>query len=263
MVHTCQIDGQPTLIHEKNLKSTDPQAFAYLCSFALQHGYVLKEDRRTDFIEGIKRVKDKKSANVMSLMIIAGCLLAPKAFADAEGKPYGTSMPDKKESTGSHQISQGGSLFDLDLKGAPETTDIDLMAVLLNWINDNSSYNYDLSQLPKIVKVNNTEIAQVAFGKNLPAAMDPGSLGIKGLYNFNNKKIYILDSLDLSTEDGRAILLYELVHFLQYQHSEDKAVECKSELELLAYRLEAKYMEAHNHKADFNESHIANVTQCS
>jgi len=261
MIHPCQIDGYLTLIYERDLEFTDPRAFAYLRAFAEQNDYVIKEDRRSEFIEGIKRVKDKRSANVMSLMIMASCLFTSVAFAD--DKPYGADTPDMKETTGSHQISQGNSLFNLNLNVTSRSTDEELMSDLLSWINDNSSYNHHLFELPKIVKVSNTEIAQIAFGKTLPAAIDPYTLGIKGLYNFNNKTIYIVDTLDLSLESDRAILLHELVHFLQYQHNEDKSVECKNELELLAYRLEAKYLNSHNHKADFGEKHIANVVKCS
>lgn len=263
MVHPCQINGRLTLVYEKNLEEVDAQAFYYLCAYARQNGYAIKEDRRNDFIEGIKRVRNKSSANVMSIMVLAACLLSPKAHAGMSGDNQHTVKLDNDKSNDMSQIAYSSSLIDLNLKVTADTPEEDLMRALLGWINDNSSYNYDLVSLPNIVKVSNIEIAQIAFGKELPAAIDPGSLGIKGLYNFNNKTIYILDTLDLAQEQDRAILLHELVHFLQYQHSEDKEVACKNELERLAYRLEARFLDAHHHQAEFDEKHIASVSQCS
>jgi Zn-dependent peptidase ImmA (M78 family) len=142
-------------------------------------------------------------------------------------------------------------------------TETELMVVLLRWINKHSSFNHDLNDLPRILKVNKTQIAQIAFGRTLPAAIDPDTLGIKGLYNFNNRTIYILDNLDLSVEGDRAILLHELVHYLQYRYGDDKGAECKNELEKLAYRLEAEYLHSHNHKINFNANHIENVSRCT
>ena len=72
-------------------------------------------------------------------------------------------------------------------------------------------------------------------------AVNPDTPKINGLYNFNEKAVYILDSLDLETTEGKGILLHELVHYLQYQHGYDENVECKNELESLAYVLNARF----------------------
>lgn len=53
MVHPCILDGKQTLIYERGLEKQDPQTFQYLSHYANQNGYVIKEDRRADFIEGI------------------------------------------------------------------------------------------------------------------------------------------------------------------------------------------------------------------
>lgn len=53
MVHPCILDGKQTQIYERGLEKQDPQTFQYLSHYANQNGYVIKEDRRADFIEGI------------------------------------------------------------------------------------------------------------------------------------------------------------------------------------------------------------------
>lgn len=72
----------------------------------------------------------------------------------------------------------------------------------------------------------------------------------------------MLDSLDLKTEEGKAILLHELVHYLQYEESLNDNVECKNELEALAYTLEAEYLNGQGVKHSISQNHIKNVSTC-
>ena len=66
----------------------------------------------------------------------------------------------------------------------------------------------------------------------------------------------------MDTNEGKGILLHELVHYLQYQTGVDKDAKCKNELESLAYVLEAKFLESHDHKHNINASHISKVSEC-
>jgi hypothetical protein len=262
MVHPCQIGGRPTLVYEKGLQTSDPEMFRHLHAYAAEQGYEIKEDRRHDFIEGVKRVKGKKSANVITIMVLSGYLLSSTAYADSTDEDEKTTNLKKFIDTASEQTQVMETLLSLNIRDKSDQPEIDLMTALLTWINNNSSFDYKLDELPIVNMVNSVEIAEIAFGKALPKAIDPDTLGIKGLYNFNNKTIYILDTMDLNTEGDRAILLHELVHFLQYQAGENNDVKCKNELELLAYRLEAKYLHSLNKKIDFDADHIANISQC-
>ena len=103
----------------------------------------------------------------------------------------------------------------------------------------------------------------VAFGGSLPKAVNPDNLKIFGLYNFNEGAVYLLDSIDLNTDEGKGILLHELVHYLQYQTNMDDNVKCKNELESLAYVLEAKFLDPHDHKHNISVSHIQKVSAVS
>ena len=147
--------------------------------------------------------------------------------------------------------------LDADLTGD------ELTAGLLGWINQHSSFEHNIDKMPDVVKVSALEMAHVAFGDDLPKAIDPEKLQIYGLYNFNEEAVYILDTLDLETEKGRGVLLHELVHFLQYQYDQDENVKCRNELESLAYILEAKYLQSHDHEHKISMSHINKVSQCS
>jgi len=114
-----------------------------------------------------------------------------------------------------------------------------------------------------IVKVTALGMAKVVFDKELPKTVDPEKLKIYGLYNFNERAVYTLDTLDLGSEKENGVLLHELVHFLQYQYDLDENVQCKNELESLTYLLEAKYLQSQNHKHNISMKHINRVSQCS
>ncbi len=256
MVHPCIINGKHTLVYENGLAEKNPAAFQQVSTFANSQGYQLKEDRRSDFLEGIKRVKNRRRANVVSVMALtAGLLMTQTAQAKSDdGHDHGIHISSDVENT---QVEAG---FDLDLDSF--NTDGELAAGLLGWINNHSSFEYDIENIPDIKKVSAREIAMVAFGGELPKAVNPDTLKIFGLYNFNEGSVYLLDSIDLDTDKGKGILLHELVHYLQYQTNLDDDVKCKNELESLAYVLEAKFLESNNHKHNISASHIQKVSQC-
>jgi hypothetical protein len=253
MVHPCIINGKHTLVYEHGLEKNDPASFQQIVEFANLQGYELKEDQRADFLEGVKRVKNRRHANVVSVMMLTAGLMSQSAYA---------------KSTHNHDTHTGEDVtqihiepgFDFDFNSYK--TQDELVSGLLGWINQHSSFEYDIDTLPKIKKVSSKQIAEVAFGGKLPKAVNPDNLQIFGLYNFNEKAVYLLDSIDLDTDEGKGILLHELVHFLQYQTGLDDNVKCKNELESLAYVLEAKFLDSHDHKHNISQSHINKVSQC-
>ena len=255
MVHPCIIDGKHTLVYEHGLQQKDPFAFEKIIEFANAQGYHLKEDQRADFLEGVKRVKNRRHANVVSIMMLTAGLMSQTT--EAKSAFSHDIDHDDHDDVNQTQIQHD---FDLDFDSL--NTQEDLVAGLLGWINHHSSFEYDIDTLPDIKKVSPRQIAEVAFGGKLPKAVNPKNLQIFGLYNFNEKAVYLLDSIDLDTDEGKGILLHELVHYLQYQTGEDDNVQCKNELESLAYVLEAKFLESHDHKHHITKSHIDKVSQC-
>lgn len=255
MVHPCIIDGKHTLVYERGLQQKDPFAFEKIIEFANSQGYQLKEDQRSDFLEGVKRVKNRRHANVVSIMMLTAGLMSQSAHAKSSiGEYFGLHSDHDAHQTQIEDVS------DLDFDSFE--TEEELVSGLLGWINHHSSFNYDIESLPAVKKVSARHIAEVAFGGKLPKAVNPENLQIFGLYNFNEKTVYLLDSIDLDTDKGKGILLHELVHYLQYQTNMDENVKCKNELETLAYVMEAKFMESHHHKSNITASHIHKVSQC-
>jgi hypothetical protein len=255
MVHPCIINGQHTLVFENGLSESNPNAYRKIADFAKAQGYQLKEDQRSDFLEGIKRVKNRRRANVVSVMMLTAGLMSQTAQAKIHDS-LGHGMHTDVDKTQTH--IEAGFDFDFD---SYKTQD-ELVSGLLGWINNHSSFEYDIEKIPEVKKVSSRKIAMVAFGGELPKAVNPDNLKIFGLYNFNEGAVYLLDSIDLDTDEGKGILLHELVHYLQYQTGMDDNVKCKNELESLAYVLEAKFLESHDHRHNISDSHIQKVSQC-
>jgi hypothetical protein len=254
MVHPCVLDGQQTLIYEKGLEQNHPSAFKVLVHYAKANDCVIKEDRRADFIEGVKRVKDPSRANVITIMILAASILSQSVLADDIDVFSEVRLEEDAEQV------QVYPRFDIQMSSFANYDQ--LMARLLEWINEHTEFDHKIEQLPKLNFGDSQHIAVVAFGGDLPTDVDASKLNILGLYNFNNKTIYLLDSVDLKTDVGRGVLLHELVHYLQYEEKLDEKVECKNELEALAYTIEAQYLHQHNHNPGFSQSLINNVSEC-
>ena len=255
MVHPCIIDSKHTLVYENGLAEKNPDAFQQISEFAEIQGYQLKEDQRSDFLEGIKRVKNRRRANVVSVMMLTAGLMSQTAQAKVH-----SALDFDSDSISDSTQTQIEAGFDFDFDSYK--TQDELVSGLLSWINNHSSFKYNIDTIPDVKKVSSRQIAEVAFGGTLPKAVNPDTLQIFGLYNFNEGAVYLLDSIDLDTDEGKGILLHELVHFLQYQTGMDDNVRCKNELESLAYVLEAKFLESHDHRHNISQSHIDKVSQC-
>ena len=258
LVHPCVIDGRATLVYERGLKDKDPLGFQRIVAFAEANGYRTLEDRRSDFIEGIKRVKDARRANVISIMVLTTGLftLSRNVLANPElDSTHDKHLGDKTR--------QQETIHGIELDLPSYDNEQELVAGLLDWLNHHSAFTHHIGDMPKIITVSAEQMATVAFGDKLPKAVNPKNLNIYGLYNFNEKAVYILDTLDLRSDKGKSILLHELVHFLQYEYGQDKDVACKNELEALAYLLEAKYLQAHDHKPGFTLNQVKRISQCT
>ena len=250
-VHPCVIDGHQTLVYERGLQEKEPFSCQYISRFAQKNGYQLKEDRRADFVEGVKRVKNKGHANLISVVVLAAILLSQNSDASSFLNLNVVNI-NKVSMVTQEQV---------DLYLHSYSTETEMAKELLRWINKHSSFTYNIYKIPKVIKVTAREMAEVAFGKR--ASLTQMRHKINGLYNFNEKAVYILDSIDLESDKGKSILLHELVHYMQYQHGHDKDVTCKNELESLAYLLQVQYLESQESSFMISNKHIDRVSQCS
>ena len=119
----------------------------------------------------------------------------------------------------------------------------DLLVSLLIWIGSQLNLAVDVDTVPGVRFAPADTLVRMAFGGTRPTAARPKK--ILGLYDFENQIIYLADGLDLDSNEGKAILVHELVHFLQYQHGVDQRSACVSDLEPAAYLLENIYRNRH------------------
>lgn len=251
LVHPCVIDGESTLIYRNKLHKRNPSLYRYLVEFAGRNGFQLKEDQRF----GRRGLRKDHKGRLMPVMILGASMVTQATFAaDAAGDSNENHVlnDDSLDKTGSHTINPFSDNF---MDG--------LMVELLNWINDNSTFSYSPEHFPSVKRVSPVKMANIAFGGNMRKNLDLKKFKIYGLYNFEENSIYIVNWLDLETDKGKAILLHELVHFLQYQYGHEKNVQCRNELEALAYLLESRYLSAHDdHDPGISVSNINKLTQC-
>ncbi len=138
----------------------------------------------------------------------------------------------------------------------------ELTIALLMWIGSHTSMTYDGSHFPNVVKVPHDRLVHILYEGELPQGLDPETISIAGLYNFRDGNIYLLENEDLTTIDGQAVLIHELVHYLQYYHGIDRQVECMRELESAAYAAQAQFLAQYHQEAPFNDMHVLLVSTC-
>ena len=118
----------------------------------------------------------------------------------------------------------------------------ELLTSLLIWIAANSNLEHDGASLPRVVMASAEALHEMAFGENFPKAIRSGKYKVSGLYNDVENTIYLVDTTDLTTEGGKALLVHELVHYLQHTNGRTKEHELRV-LEPLAYVLEASWLQ--------------------
>ena len=138
----------------------------------------------------------------------------------------------------------------------------ELTIALLMWISSHTPMTYDGSHFPNVVTVPHERLVHILYKGDLPQGLDPEIVSVAGLYNFRDGNIYLLEDEDLTTIEGQAVLIHELVHYLQYYHGIDKQVECMRELESAAYAAQAEFLAQHDQEAPFNDMHVLLVSAC-
>ena len=234
IVAHCSIQNQRTIVYKRDLAFSDPLYLESLTSFANKFDIRLQVDRR---IQDVPVMHDRRSRSL--IVVLLGLVMINNSVSAAND----IASHDYKNK---QQIQQKNT------------------AQLLNWIRFKmSELEFEVGyELPNIQRLPASEMYELAFGDNIPRVSSQPSAKIYGLYNYKDKTIYLLDSIDINTTKGRSILLHELVHYLQYKNGHDHKVECKNRLEYLAYSLEAAYLKEHGQKIGFSQNHLRRVVQC-
>ena len=138
----------------------------------------------------------------------------------------------------------------------------ELTIALLMWISSHTPMTYDGSHFPNVVTVPHERLVHILYEGDVPQGIDPKTVRVAGLYNFRDGNIYLLEDENLTTAEGQAVLIHELVHYLQYYHGIDKQVQCMRELESSAYATQAEFLAQHDKKPPFNDMHVLLVSSC-
>ena len=138
----------------------------------------------------------------------------------------------------------------------------ELTLALLTWIGSHTSLAYDGNVLPQIVQVDQHQLVRILYDGNLPQGLDIDRVTVEGLYNFRDDKIYLSNRLDLTAIEGQAVLVHELVHYLQYRQGLDRSVPCMRALEPAAYAAQVEYLRQHGGRVRFDEAQVLAVSTC-
>lgn len=138
----------------------------------------------------------------------------------------------------------------------------ELTIALLMWISSHTPMTYDGSHFPNVATVPHEQLIHILYEGDVPQGLDPETVSVAGLYNFRDGNIYLLEDEDLTTIEGQAVLIHELVHYLQYRHGIDKQVGCMRELEPAAYAAQAEFLAQHGKEPPFNDMHVLLVSAC-
>jgi hypothetical protein len=142
-----------------------------------------------------------------------------------------------------------------------------LLVGLLLWISQHSAFEYHPDMgLPIVQSVSQIELAELYVGKDSDekaqgflsdtakeAAYKQLAASLEAVYAADKNTIYLGTRIDPNSAYGRAVVVHELIHFLQKVNKHETKVACSNALEKDAYTIQAKYMKAHKLIPSFNE----------
>jgi hypothetical protein len=129
------------------------------------------------------------------------------------------------------------------------------------WIgatSDAAEMQYNGQQLPTVGYANHIELVRMARGKDA----DPKDYNLQGLYNDNTRRIWLRTGLDVKTKRGEAVLVHELVHYLQDVNGTMAMAKCMAANERQAYSLEGIYRRSHGVRVPWDEMTVLMRSQC-
>ncbi len=140
-----------------------------------------------------------------------------------------------------------------------------LLVSLLLWISQHSSFEYNAEMgLPFVEQVTQVELAELYVGKGKKAqgfvsdadkdqVVKSLAMSLEAVYAADKNTIYLGKKIDVESTYGRAVVVHELIHFLQKMHKHETKVACGNALEKDAYQIQAKYMKQNKLIPSFNE----------
>lgn len=137
----------------------------------------------------------------------------------------------------------------------------ELLLALLLWIGAASNateLEYNGQPLPTVGYGTHKELVRMARGKDA----DPKNYDLQAVYDHKTNKIWLRVGLDTTKERTRAVLVHELVHYLQDVNGTLEKRPCMAANELLAYDLDGEYRRSHGVRIPWNEITVLARSQC-
>lgn len=131
-----------------------------------------------------------------------------------------------------------------------------VVAGLLDWIAEHTDYD-------TAITANDLPIAVVcAVGDVIDYAHEATIVdeGINGLYDFEDRRIYLIEPWEIGDLRDRSVLLHELVHAVQLDNRE---WDCIGAPEWEAYKLQEAWLAEHGLDADFDWMRIYFQSRCA
>jgi hypothetical protein len=138
----------------------------------------------------------------------------------------------------------------------------ELTLALLMWIGSHTPLAYEDTPLPSVATASQKELTVIRYRGDVPEGFEMDTGSTVGVYLFEERKIYLWENYDFTTVEGKAALVHELVHFLQYEHGLHETADCTAQLELAAYSAEAEYLKQHGMKPKFSGMDIVLASMC-
>jgi hypothetical protein len=126
---------------------------------------------------------------------------------------------------------------------------------LIDWIEANTGY--DVSR----VRSNPPVIESCVTGELIDYAHEATIVdeGINGLYDFEARRIYLVEPWDHGDLRDRSVLLHELIHAVQF---DDREWDCIGAPEWEAYKLQEAWLAERGLDADFDWMRIYFQSRC-
>ena len=156
------------------------------------------------------------------------------------------------------------------------------MTAMMLWISQHTGYT--IPELPTIVELSPFDLKRFAYGcdetpipngnDDICSVQEYWDLDEWGkentplaLYDHYEQRIILRKGFDIDTIHDQSVLFHELVHHVQFNNGIYDTVECKGELEKLAYSLQDKWLqEKYNVSVyeviDINELFLMIITAC-
>lgn len=156
-----------------------------------------------------------------------------------------------------------------------------LLAGLLLWITQNSSFEYEQEMgFPQVQQVTQIQLAKIYIGDNKKDNINKRSQGylseadkqnmyknlaenLEAVYDSEENIIYLGKKVDVNTPYGHSVLVHELIHFLQNKNNYHATAECHNALEKDAYFIQEDFMKQHQLVPPFNRFTVLVRSMCT